>query len=117
MESSFPGLPRLLMPTVRSPVSPPLPQSPPSPPTRRQTSSKLIRSHSGSATAILQSAAFNAGAKRASQCDIGELWIGKKYRFEIDEDRIELQGYQMYAVEKWSVAPLCTESGALLTDA
>ncbi|OJA18986.1 hypothetical protein AZE42_00374 [Rhizopogon vesiculosus] len=103
MESSFPGPPRLLIPTVRSPVPPPLPQSPPSPPTRRQTSSKLIRSRSGSATASLQSAAFNAGTTGASQYYIGELWIGRKSRFQIDEDRIELQGYQMYAVEKWIV--------------
>lgn len=34
---------------------------------------------------------------------VGERWIGRKSCLEIAEDRAELQGYQMYAVEKWIV--------------
>jgi len=60
----------------------------------------------------MQSAAFNEGATRASQYHVGELWIGIKSRFEIDEGRVELQGYQIYAVEKWSVALIYMEYGA-----
>ncbi|KAG2156080.1 hypothetical protein DEU56DRAFT_765463 [Suillus clintonianus] len=105
MASSTLGPPRLLMPTVRSPAPPCLPQPPPSPPTRRHTSSKLIRARSGSATAIMTSAAFNAGAG-VSEGSVGERWIGRKSRLEIAENRVELQGYQMYAVEKWIVERL-----------
>ncbi|KAG0709652.1 hypothetical protein DFH29DRAFT_885189 [Suillus ampliporus] len=105
MTSSIPGPPRLLMPMVRSPAPPRLLQSPPSPPTRRQASSKLMRSRSGSATAIMTSAAFNAGTG-ASENYVGERWIGRMSRLEIAESRIELQGYQMYAVEKWIVERL-----------
>ncbi|KAG2141720.1 uncharacterized protein EDB93DRAFT_1089166 [Suillus bovinus] len=102
MASSTLGPPRLLMPTVRPPAPPRIPQSPPSPPTRRHTSSKLMRSRSGSATAIMTSAAFNAGTG-VSRDSVGERWIGKKSCLEIAENRVELQGYQMYAVEKWIV--------------
>lgn len=31
----------------------------------------------------------------------GERWIGRKCRFEITVERMELVGYQVYAVEKW----------------
>lgn len=31
----------------------------------------------------------------------GERWIGYKCRFEIAVERMELTGYQVYAVEKW----------------
>jgi hypothetical protein len=31
----------------------------------------------------------------------GERWIGRKCRFEIVVERMELTGYQVYAVEKW----------------
>ncbi|KIJ20038.1 hypothetical protein PAXINDRAFT_166206 [Paxillus involutus ATCC 200175] len=33
----------------------------------------------------------------------GERWIGRKCRFEIVVERMELTGYQVYAVEKWIV--------------
>ncbi|KAG1806788.1 uncharacterized protein HD556DRAFT_1324065 [Suillus plorans] len=102
MANSIRGPPRLLMPTVRPPAPLCIPQCPPSPPTRRQTSSKLIRSRSGSATAIMTSAAFNTGTG-VSEDSVGERWIGRESRLEIAENRVELQGYQMYAVEKWIV--------------
>lgn len=38
-----------------------------------------------------------------SEDSVGERWIGRKSRLEIAEKRVELQGYQMYAVEKWIV--------------
>jgi hypothetical protein len=59
----------------------------------------------------MQSAAFKVGTTGVNQYYIGELWTGGRSRLEIDEDRLELQGYQMYAVEKWSVARLCPEFG------
>lgn len=33
----------------------------------------------------------------------GQRWIGHKLRFEIVVERMELTGYQVYAVEKWIV--------------
>lgn len=33
----------------------------------------------------------------------GQRWIGHKFRFEIVVERMELTGYQVYAVEKWIV--------------
>jgi hypothetical protein len=54
--------------------------------------------------------AFNAGTG-VSGDSVGERWIGRKSCLEIAEDRAELQGYQMYAVEKWFVACLCVEFG------
>ncbi|KAH7887723.1 hypothetical protein F5I97DRAFT_2011196 [Phlebopus sp. FC_14] len=103
---------RLLMPTVR----PPTPHvwilpSPPSPPTRspraKPTQGRLMRSRSGSATAttdttgVGKSMATRRGEERRSMH--GERWIGRKCRFEIVVERMELTGYQVYAVEKWIV--------------
>lgn len=50
----------------------------------------------------MTSAAFNAGTG-VSGDSVGERWIGRKSRLEIVENHVELQGYQMYAVEKWIV--------------
>lgn len=46
-----------------------------------------------------------------SEDSVGERWIGRESRLEIAENRVELQGYQMYAVEKWFVGCLCANFG------
>ncbi|KAI6164879.1 hypothetical protein EDD17DRAFT_1473857 [Pisolithus thermaeus] len=97
---------RLLMPTVRIPnstnmhsVFPPSPVSvPPRSPRTKQPSAKLIRSRSGSATATME-----RGVMAVDVESDGERWIGLKCRFEIVVERMELTGYQVYAVEKWIV--------------
>lgn len=97
---------RLLMPTVRIPnstnIHSVLPPSPANVPTRsprsKQPSGKLIRSRSGSAAATMEK-----GAMAVDVEGDGERWIGLKSRFEIVVERMELTGYQVYAVEKWVV--------------
>ncbi|EGO27567.1 hypothetical protein SERLADRAFT_435344 [Serpula lacrymans var. lacrymans S7.9] len=96
---------RLLIPTVRSPVapSPPSPSSPSSTtrsPRLKPTSAKLIRSRSGSAS--LQSSPDPAVISQPPP-NVAAVWIGKPFRFDIVQDTLELEGYQMYAVEKWVV--------------
>ncbi|KAG9317280.1 hypothetical protein JVU11DRAFT_1475 [Chiua virens] len=107
---------RLLMPTVRSPTSyiAPSPSFPPSlPPTRspraKSNTGRLsgVRSRSGSTTASVDRSGLAPlpaiwNAEQAQVTD-GERWIGPKYRLEIVVERIELVGYQVYAVEKWIV--------------
>lgn len=34
---------------------------------------------------------------------IGQVWLGKNANFEIVYDQLELDGFQLFAVEKWSV--------------
>ncbi|KAI6047167.1 hypothetical protein EDC04DRAFT_2622019 [Pisolithus marmoratus] len=93
----------LLMPTVRIPKSTNLhsifPPSPVNVPTRsprtKQPSAKFMRSRSGSA--------IEKGAMVVDVEGDGERWIGLKSRFEVVVERMELTGYQVYAVEKWIV--------------
>ena len=94
------------MPTVRVPSLSNyynrLPPSPPSAPARsprtKHPSGKRIRSRSGSATATVGE---HAAPIRVDAEGDGERWIGYKCRFEIVVERMELTGYQVYAVEKW----------------
>ena len=37
---------------------------------------------------------------------IGQTWLGKSANFEIVHDQLELEGFQLFAVEKWSVSHL-----------
>lgn len=80
---------RLLMPTVRSARSSPsriLPKSLPA---------KSSRSRAGSVS-------ISPDLNESSQSATTD-WIGgkRKLEFEIVEEQFELEGYQMYAVEKW----------------
>jgi len=38
---------------------------------------------------------------------IAESWVAPLGKFDIEHDAIELEGYQMYAVEKWCVEKAC----------
>ena len=112
----------LLMPTVRNPRPIPAPSSPtipqttpptPSPlPTPRSprikpTTTKLIRARSSSHS--------NSHSQSQSLLDIstppvwtsahtGSEWLGLPLKFDIVQDHLEIQGYQVYAVEKWSAS-------------
>lgn len=34
---------------------------------------------------------------------VAQEWLGLSLHFDIVEERVQVKGYQMYAVEKWSV--------------
>ena len=56
------------------------------------------RSRAGSVVASLQpSPDLSAGPS------VSVDWIGSGARFEVVEEQLELEGYQIYAVEKWCV--------------
>lgn len=76
----------LLLPTVRQPQS-----RPPAPLTHHRNRSKLPRPSVDIATA----------PRPWSPADTAQDWIGLPLRFDIVTDRLELDGYQIYAVEKW----------------
>ncbi len=92
------GVPlRLLMPTVRLPRSPSStpgsPVSPPKSPKVKQPAAKLMRSRSASTHVSPELPCTPKG--------IGLQWFGKTCKFEIVQDQLEIEGYQLYAVEKW----------------
>lgn len=86
---------RLLMPTVRQTkqtsnagVSVKLPST--------KSSPSKPRSRAGSVAHSLQpSPDPNSGPQAAVD------WVGGGCRFEVVEEQVELDGYQLYAVEKW----------------
>ncbi|KAF8450735.1 hypothetical protein L210DRAFT_2408267 [Boletus edulis BED1] len=104
---------RLLMPTVRSPTPYASLSSPSIPPTRspraKHPTGRLsgVRSRSGSTTTSADKpglASFTGiWPNEQGEGTDGERWIGRKCRFEIVVERMELVGFQMYAVEKWIV--------------
>ncbi|KAI0053522.1 hypothetical protein FA95DRAFT_1600673 [Auriscalpium vulgare] len=91
---------RLLMPTVRPPRSPSR-STPASPvltaksPRIKPTTSKRIRSRSASSSTA--SPDFSAAK------DLTLEWFGRASKFDIVHDTLELEGFQIYAVEKWYV--------------
>lgn len=92
---SLTGTPRrLLMPTVRPPRSTSSPRIP-----HHKTSPSKSRSRAGSVSTHLSSSERTERAPTPNAPD----WIGGGCRFEVVEDQIELEGYQIYAVEKWCV--------------
>lgn len=103
----FPSLsslpyPRLLLPTVRYPRSNVyhLPSSPPLPVPHK--SPKIKSSSSRSSRSRITSPQPTPDLQDAS-ITIGQLWLGKSANFEIIHDQLELEGFQLFAVEKWSV--------------
>ncbi|TFK91811.1 hypothetical protein K466DRAFT_582454 [Polyporus arcularius HHB13444] len=87
---------RLLMPTVRSPR--PSGISPRLPPSTKSSPSKLGRSRAGS---ISVNVSLDGGERTA----VGASdWLVGGERFEVVEEQLELEGFQIYAVEKWVVA-------------
>ena len=87
---------RLLIPTVRRS------SDGNSPRIASRSASRIARSTSGSTS---HHSSPDPGATPARPLTwTGKEWIGVDCRFEILEE-LELEGYQIYAVEKWCVAP------------
>lgn len=86
---------RLLIPTVRRP------SDGNSPKTASKLTSRVARSASGSTS---HHSSPDPGAAPRPLTWAGKEWIGVECKFEILEE-LELEGYQMYAVEKWCVFP------------
>lgn len=84
---------RLLIPTVRRSSDGNSPKAASKP------TSKLVRSTSGSTS---YHSSPDPGATTRPLTWAGKEWIGVDCRFEILEE-LELEGYQIYAVEKWYV--------------
>lgn len=121
----------LLMPTVRPPkmntattTSPTAGSNSRSPRLKPAVASKLIRSRSTSVNHTstepslpmqphaLTPLQTNSNVQVNLQIDfrppdadiaIGLRWLGKPLRFEIVQEKLQISGYQMYAVEKWCV--------------
>ncbi|KAI0269158.1 hypothetical protein BC834DRAFT_967810 [Gloeopeniophorella convolvens] len=94
--SPHPPYPRLLLPTVRNPRIHIYNASSPNPshksPKIKSTPSKTSRSHLTSSSSLPDSPA---------SVTIGQAWIGKNANFDIVQEQLELEGYQLFAVEKW----------------
>ena len=111
---------RLLMPTVRSlflhptveapptaTLQPPTPH-PPRSPWQKPGSIRLPRHRTASHTQNSSLGEINVSRahlplKTQTACEIGSQWFGTPLRFEVAEESLEIEGYQMYAVEKWYV--------------
>jgi hypothetical protein len=37
---------------------------------------------------------------------VGQIWLGKNANFEIVQEQLQLDGFQLFAVEKWYVLNL-----------
>jgi hypothetical protein len=98
--------PRLLLPTVRIPRSNTF-HVPSSPPPLAHKSPKIKSSSSRSSRTRLASP-HSALDLQDSSMTIGQVWLGKSLNanFEIVHDQLELEGFQLFAVEKWSVSSL-----------
>lgn len=87
------------MPTVRHTRHPsPIPSNSPKVPAQKSPQSKLSRSRAGSVALSVQSNSSDLTATLAY-----DDWIGGGCNFEIVAENIQLEGYQIYAVEKWYV--------------
>ena len=70
----------------------------PLPPPRPAAATKLMRARSASVnTPPLPAPALPPPPPR----DAGKDWLGRRCRFDVVQDLLELEGYQIYAVEKW----------------
>ncbi|KAL6309539.1 hypothetical protein BKA93DRAFT_722828 [Sparassis latifolia] len=88
---------RLLMPTVRSPKAIPN-GSPRVPPPARFSPSKPPRSRAGSTSNLVP-----VDPNERSTSTVTSDWIGGGRKFEVVEEQIELEGFQIFAVERWVV--------------
>ena len=86
---------KLLMPTVRQARAYPA-GSPSRIPSAKSSPAKTSRSRGDSVAASLQPSPDLSAIQLVS-----DDWIGGNCRFEVAEEQIELEGYQIYAVEKW----------------
>lgn len=80
------------MPTVRS-VRPAV--ASPRPPSVKPVPSKLGRSRAGSLSTAVYPDAYERSIVGAAD------WLVGGERFEVVEEQLELEGFQLYAVEKW----------------
>ncbi|KAF7790804.1 hypothetical protein EIP86_001761 [Pleurotus ostreatoroseus] len=85
------------MPTVRQARAYPA-GSPSRIPSAKSSPAKTSRSRGDSVAASLQPSPDLSAIQLVS-----DDWIGGNCRFEVAEEQIELEGYQIYAVEKWVV--------------
>jgi hypothetical protein len=98
---------RLLLPTVRNPRpnSSYLSSSPPPPVSHK---SPKIKSSSARSTRPRHASTSSQPTLdlHDSHVTIGQVWLGKTLNanFEIVHDQLELEGFQLFAVEKWSVS-------------
>lgn len=103
---------RLLMPTLRphqdwlSYASANLsatntPVIPPRSPRLKPTAGKLIRAKSGTHSSIDANSSSPHIPFPPVSVDVGSEWLGIPLKFEVVEEQTEVEGYQMYAVEKW----------------
>jgi hypothetical protein len=88
---------RLLMPTVRPNAGASV--SPPHSPRLRAMPMKLARNRSHSHSQSLADA--DLSLLHIPSADIGLQWLGVPLKFDLIEAEVEIEGYQMYAVEKW----------------
>lgn len=92
---------RLLMPTVRPPRNYTAHiASLKTPVSAKASPARLGRSRAGSLAASVQNTPDVCPSSPPTPVD----WIGGGCRFEVVEDQLELEGYQIYAVEKWYVS-------------
>ena len=91
----YPHSVRLLMPTVR-PTRPLLKASPSSTVPSVRSSPAKSRSRAGS---VVQSLQPSPDPSAGPQVTVD--WIGGGCRFEVVENEVILEGFQLYAVEKW----------------
>ncbi|KAF7331989.1 hypothetical protein MKEN_00079200 [Mycena kentingensis (nom. inval.)] len=81
----------LLLPTVRQKPHP----RPPAHHTHHRTHSKLTRPSNPSVDLA------PTAPRPVNPTDIAQQWIGLPLHFDIAAERVQLDGYQIYAVEKW----------------
>ncbi|EKM59053.1 uncharacterized protein PHACADRAFT_25180 [Phanerochaete carnosa HHB-10118-sp] len=103
---------RLLMPTVRPPKQ--LPHTSPSfrISSSKSSPAKIARSRAGSMAQSLQT---SPDPSASPQINVTVDWIGGGCRFEVVEDFVEIEGYQLYAVEKCARVVERTRSVTVLT--
>ncbi|KDQ64523.1 hypothetical protein JAAARDRAFT_187846 [Jaapia argillacea MUCL 33604] len=100
---------RLLMPTVRVPrlgpapspsntITPNIPVGASPRSKHKHSGSRIIRSRSGSTSVLALPEPVPQVPEFA-----GEEWLGPNHKFDVVQEQLEIEGYQLYAVEKWIV--------------
>jgi hypothetical protein len=95
----FRASPIVIAPPAQSVVPTRLPRS-------RASPAKLMRHRSGSASNSIGDMNISqphlaSSVKPSTPSDVGMQWLGAPLKFEVVEESLEIEGYQMYAVEKW----------------
>jgi hypothetical protein len=73
----------------------------------KATPAKLARNHLGSHSYSHSLSEVNPSVTEIpllhSPEETGSVWLGVPLKFDVLEEEVEIEGYQMYAVEKWYV--------------